>query len=272
MTTDHPAADAAAPFSVPSLDRAADQIRTATSVLTALARQFPTAVVPRCPGWDVTELAGHLGQVQRWVTHVLATRAHDRPAAGSTERAPSERSVIADWVDAGVGPLVDALQAVGADTTVWNFAGLAPVSSFWWRRMVNEAWVHAIDGAAAVGSDQTMPLDVAVDVVDEFLALLPGRKLAAIPDASIGGSLHLHATDDFGTAADAHLSGEWMIELEGGTLRVDHGHGKGAAAVRGRAHDLALFVWGRESAADSTRFEVFGDQAVVTAWEAIGAF
>src|SRR5690606_40151139 len=49
-----------------------------------------------------------------------------------------------------------------------------------------------------------------------------------------GVTLHLHATDELGTA------GEWLIHGPPDGVRWEHGHGKGTAAARGRAADLLL--------------------------------
>jgi uncharacterized protein (TIGR03083 family) len=244
------------------------EIRTATGLMLDALDAAPTAAVPSCPGWDVTALAGHLSQVQHWVTAIVAGQLTDRPAPGTTGRAPTDPAELRPWMVSGLDELIAILESAGHDRPAWNFAGAPPTSAFWWRRMVNEAWVHATDAAAAMPADHQLsarkiPSEVAIETVNEFLDLMPVRKLAAAPNASIGGSLHLHATD-------AH--GEWMITLEGGTLTVEHGHGKGAAAVRGTAHDLALFVWARSSAINNPRYEIFGDETVVANWQAIGAF
>jgi len=48
-------------------------------------------------------------------------------------------------------------------------------------------------------------------------------------------------------------------------LNVTNEHGRGDAAVRGTASDLALFMWNRRLPG----LEYFGDEAVVEAWLAI---
>lgn len=243
-------------------------IRLATALLAAATDTSPSAPVPACPGWTIADLTAHLGQVQRWATAIVGAGHDERPAPASAFVAPTEPSDLTDWLLDGVEPLVAALLAAGSDSPAWNFARRPAVSAFWWRRQSCEAWIHAADAAEARGEANPIPPRSAVSIVDEFLALLPGAKLGRLPDASIGGSLHLHATDPGLDGA-----GEWMLELEGGRLFVEHGHGKGAAALRGPAAELAAWVWGRRDAiAGSGSFEIFGDSAVVRAWQAIGAF
>jgi len=72
-----------------------------------------------------------------------------------------------------------------------------------------------------------------------------------------GESLHLHATD---------VDGEWMIELHPDGFRWEHAHGKGTVAVRGRASDLMLLMYGRLSADDGERFTCFGDTELLVRW------
>jgi predicted lipid carrier protein YhbT len=136
-------------------------------------------------------------------------------------------------------------------------------AAFWSRRMAHETAVHRADAELANELDLTpMPIDLAIDGVDEFFSLYPSRVLSKTPAADLGGSLHLHATDGHG---------EWMISLRAGKLTVEHGHGKGDAAVRGPATDLLWGVWGRIPLTGD-RFQRFGDESVVRNLESIGAF
>jgi hypothetical protein len=71
-----------------------------------------------------------------------------------------------------------------------------------------------------------------------------------------GQTLHLHATD---------ADGEWMITLDPDGYTWEHGHGKGTVAVRGRAADLLLLLYGRTAPTEDT-FQVFGDTALLAHW------
>lgn len=270
--SDHAAADTTPADTTPAdTSPGADDlgsIRVATSLLAAAAVTSRSVPVPACPGWTIADLAAHLGQVQRWATAIVGAGHAERPGPASAFAAPTEACDITDWLLAGVEPLITALLAAGTDSPAWNFARRPAVSAFWWRRQSCEAWIHAADAAEAQGQANPIPPRSGVTIVDEFLTLLPGGKLARLADASIGGSLHLHATDPGLGGA-----GEWMLELDGGRLSVAHGHGKGAAALRAPAAELAAWVWGRRDAVNgSGPFEIFGDAAVVRAWQAIGAF
>jgi len=81
---------------------------------------------------------------------------------------------------------------------------------------------------------------------DVFLPASVGQ-----PIGGNGETLHLHATD---------AEGEWLLTMHADRVDVARGHAKGDAAIRGRAHDLLLMMWGREPLGE---VEVFGDPAVV---------
>jgi hypothetical protein len=96
--------------------------------------------------------------------------------------------------------------------------------------------------------------------VSEWLDLVSARPRSDAPPVLEDGlTLHLHATD-----GDLGPGGEWMIRSSGGAVSWEHGHGKGTAAVRGRASDLLLAVLRRSSAGGEV--EIIGDAAVWANW------
>jgi len=58
-----------------------------------------------------------------------------------------------------------------------------------------------------------------------------------------------------------------MVGDDQGGLTVTHEHGKGDAAVRGPASQLLLWIWGRPV----SEVQVFGDDAVAAAWQALAS-
>jgi uncharacterized protein (TIGR03083 family) len=234
-----------------------------TQLMLLCLEQQPAAPVPTCPGWDVARLVGHTSRVHRMATAIVSRGMMDRPSAADTIAPPEDVSRLAQYVHVGLTDLIRTLTETPADRPAWNMAGQPPTASFWHRRMAHETAVHRVDAQLAAG-ESVHPIDPlhAIDGVDEFLTLFQARVLPQHPDASIGGSLHLHATDG---------PGEWMITLEGGALKVDHGHGKGDAAIRGAAADLFLALWGRAQW-NSPFFEYFGNRAVADSFTSLGAF
>jgi len=123
--------------------------------------------------------------------------------------------------------------------------------------MRNETVVHLWDARTAAGVTESIERNRAVDGIEEFYVVSAGAsKLFNRPFPQ--GSLHLHCTDG---------PGEWTVnrgetELD---LVLTHEHAKGDAAVRGSASDLLLWIWGRPGG----EVEIFGDQAVADAWQAL---
>ena len=248
------------PVALPYLDH----VLADSMAIAGFARAHGATAVPSCPGWDVTRLAGHVGRVQR-MAHTCVTQQLTSPPAGDqSAKPPADASEVADWLAEATAALVPVLLGTAPDSPAWNFTQGSQTAAFWPRRMAHESAMHRRDADMAVNGDGAAPMDTAlsIDGVDEFLSMF-GRVLGSRPEADIGGSLHLHATD---------ADGEWMIGVAHGQLTVEHGHGKGDAAIRGTASDLLLGVWGRRSLLLDDCFQRFGDDEVVTRWMDLGAF
>jgi uncharacterized protein (TIGR03083 family) len=234
-----------------------------TSLLLDALVAGPIQAVPTCPGWTIGRLAGHVGRVHRMAARIVRLELKDPPASTHLLAPPDHPDDLAEYVRSGLAEVLDALENAEPNAHAWNMVGAPFQASFWSRRLAHETAVHRADAQLAAG----LPLapvhpDLAIDGIDEYFALIPNRVLAARSDASLGGSLHLHATDG---------PGEWMIEIESGVLTVTHGHGKGAAAIRGTASDLLFGVWGRLGM-QGPQFECFGNPEVRDRFVEIGAF
>jgi hypothetical protein len=99
---------------------------------------------------------------------------------------------------------------------------------------------------------------MAVDGIDEMVdVFLPAS--AGQPIGGNGETLHLHATD---------AEGEWLLTMQADRIDVARGHAKGDAAIRGRALDLLLIVWGR---APLGEIETFGDPSIVSRFQTLAS-
>jgi hypothetical protein len=94
--------------------------------------------------------------------------------------------------------------------------------------MAQETAEHAWDALAAVGKEEPIERELAVDGIDEYLEFF----LPAEPPKDLG-SIHLHTTDG---------PGEWLIKPGAAGWTITRQHAKGAAAVRATASDL-LLLW-----------------------------
>jgi uncharacterized protein (TIGR03083 family) len=197
----------------------------------------PGAAVPAAPGWDATELLRHVGTVHGRARVVLETGTLERPTVENGMLADAPRVGVGDWYRDGLAALVRSIRRLDdPDRPVYSFAPMHRRAGFWPRRVVHETSVHRVDAEQAVGRP-VGPLEplVAVDGIDELLTVFV-PMLAGDRSPGDGRSVHLHATD---------AQGEWLVTFEPGGVRIDRGHVKGDAAVRGPGGRLFLWLWGR---------------------------
>ena len=226
--------------------------------------------VPSCPGWDLGDLAAHIGGVwSSWFTRVEDHIVTSEQARGMTPSARPGDDLLLDWASAAHNGILTALIEAPSDQPVWTWTG-APRDIEWLRRrMVQETAVHRWDAANAVGLPYEIPTAVAADGIDEFLMWFAGRRRDRATEP-VGGTVHLHCTDTDAVVAEGSdrreaAGGEWLVtRLENGRCDVVREHAKGDAAIRGRAHDLLLWCWGRTDGP----VEILGDAAVAERFRA----
>jgi uncharacterized protein (TIGR03083 family) len=226
--------------------------------LTAIGADRLDVPVPSCPAWNVGQLLGHLGWVYRWVAATLLADPADPPHPRTIERAPAGAEVVG-WFAGALQDVLDALDHTEPDRVYSTFIGPQP-ARWWIRRMAHETTIHRWDAQNALGPTDPIDPALAVDGIDEALDTYVVRRFDLAAFGAEGETLHLHATD---------TEGEWMLTMAPVGLTWSHGHGKGDAAVRGRAEDLLLFLMGRRSA---DGLEVFGDTALPGRWQAAATF
>jgi uncharacterized protein (TIGR03083 family) len=210
--------------------------------------------VPSCSGWNLGELAWHLGEVwYRWGLFVADGIASIEQVRELTPPQRPADAELVEWVSVSHNALYSALVRARPDQEVWTWTGANRDVEWVQRRMALETAVHRWDAANAVGLPFEVPTDVAADGIDEFLTWFAGRRMSpnAIP---VGGTVHLHCTD-----TDSDAAGEWLVSsLDETGAQFTREHAKGDAAVRGRAHDLLMWVWRREAGP----VEILGDSDV----------
>lgn len=229
-----------------------------------------TTPVPSCPGWNVGQLARHLGGSHRWVETIVRTRASQPPPDDHfrdlAPYADEDPAVLDPWLAEGAAQLADTLRAAGPDAQVWTpMPGHAGGAHFFARRMAHETLIHRADAALAVGDDFTVDADVAIDALDEWMELgslpqlfdyHPGRRELLGPDRT----LHFHATD-----TPPESAAEWLVDLTGDTPTWRRTHEKATIAVRGPLTDLLLLVYHRRPAT-SPSLEILGDGRLLHFW------
>ena len=213
-----------------------DEVRRFVTVL----RQDPHgAAVEHCPGWTLTDLALHLGQVHRWA-EVAARDGHGRhqPPAG-----PREPAALADWYEQGARSLISTLRELDPDTPCWTFAP-PPVTGFWRRRQALETVVHRWDAERCAGRPSPIDPWLASDGVDEVVGTLFPRQVERGRTTQPEVAVRLVASDT------GHA---WTL-----------GSGPVAGDVSGTAEPLLLLLW-RRTTLDDPALTVSGDVTAVRA-------
>ena len=223
-----------------------------------LARGDLDAPVPTCPEWTLRDLIEHTGQVHRWQAEACRVDAGGFPDVATMQATPADGQSHAEWFQQGVEAAVATMQAVAPGEARWTWAKPqgGDTSDWYFRRIAQETLVHRIDAELAAGAgvtdvDATFAADGVAEMFEVFVPLAAGQ-----PIGGDGETIHLHATD-----ADS----EWLITLHAERVDAVPGHAKGDAALRGRASDLLLMVWGREPLG---AVEHLGDERVIATFTA----
>ena len=220
-------------------------VRRESAALAQAARKDLKPMVPSCPEWSVSDLVWHVGGIHRhriW----LINEHPDGPKGFKIER-PSDDAIV-DWFIDGAEKLSQVLESHDATEKVWTWFPSDQSVGFWQRRMAQETAVHRWDGEDAVGDANEIEPWLAADGVAEFFDTLLLMQ-DELPKGD-GETIHVHAND---------APSEWVITLAADGARVERGHGKGDAGLRGTASDLLLALWRR---IPLDKVEVLGDRAV----------
>ncbi len=215
--------------------------------------------VPSCPGWDVEQLVQHLGFIYGRLALVVSARRTEAPDRSEIP-APPDGDAVLGWFAEQRTEMLTALGSADGESAVWNWTNKSPgPTSFWFRRMAHETLIHRVDIELA-GGDEATPGDpeVSADTVTEFFELFYPLFENQPLETSIGGSLHLHATD----ISDA----EWTIDPRRGSSSLTREHAKADVALRGGAFDLACWTWGR---LPTERLEIFGQRQIAQRFQEV---
>jgi uncharacterized protein (TIGR03083 family) len=209
--------------------------------------------VPTCPEWRLADLFEHLGQVFTfWRTQLEAAAPKARTEPESDVMRPG--SDLMAWFEDAVALLDAALDHRDPDEPCWNWSGADLTARWVCRRMALESAVHRYDAELSVGAPTPVGRDLAVDGIDEWLAVHLATDVPETPDASLGGVLCLACADD---------SAAWTVEVTGGRLRWREGRGPADAVLVGSASDLYLYSWNRRSL---DALDLTGRHEVAAAW------
>lgn len=206
------------------------------------------AQVPTCPEWTLLDLAHHIGTGRRaWAATVAAgPAATGKAAPADPTLPPDDRGALVEWLVESTRLLLDALAEAGPDRGCWTWWGdsqspstCAAVA----RHQLQEVSVHTYDAELTVHGTASLPTEVALDGVEEFLATC---------NATTSPWPHDPATLDYvvteGRAWRLHLSGDGARAER---LAAPAGQGgpqqPADVSAHAAASDVVLFMYGRRN-------------------------
>ncbi|MGZ4723690.1 MAG: maleylpyruvate isomerase family mycothiol-dependent enzyme [Ilumatobacteraceae bacterium] len=216
----------------------------ATTLADAAGAAGLDAEVPTTPGWTVADLVLHVGEVHRWATATVASKATKLSDVPGDSRGPlPERADTITWFRDGAARLCETLAV--ADPSIEYAAFLhdpmTPRLLFWARRQTLETSMHRVDAESATGRCTGFAPDLAVDGIDEFLTgFLPRSRT----------TLHADAPRRLQVAPD-YSDRRWTVTIST-EMPMTTRSGAGAetsvdCCVSGSASDIYLALWNRGS-------------------------
>jgi uncharacterized protein (TIGR03083 family) len=211
------------------------------------------APVPTCPGWKISDLVLHMGEVHRWATAAVAAKASklgDVP--GDSLGDLPEPSAATDWLRRGAETLCETLVAGDPDFEYAAFLTdpASPRLLFWARRQALETTVHRADAESALGRCTPLGHDIALDGIDEFLTgFLPRSRTPLRADAP-------HCLQ----IAPDYSEQRWTVSISSEMPVTERRATDADCVVSGPASDIYLALWNRGSM-ESLKIE--GDAAAI---------
>lgn len=218
--------------------------------------------VATCPGWNVLDLAEHLGVIHRWAEELVRLRSSVRIAREANDEVRA--AVSPEWIKMGGDQLVATLLAAVPDDEMWAW-GLDQHVRFWSRRQLHETLVHRMDLELAAQIEPGADSVIALDAIDEYLYNI--EKVAKrSPDLS-----SLRGNGERLAFRDRDSEVLWSISFGEDGFEVSKEGGPFTTELVGAPVELLLVIL-RRRAVDSAQVEVIGDRHLVDFWLSHSAF
>jgi uncharacterized protein (TIGR03083 family) len=203
----------------------------------------PDAAVPTCPGWTVTDLTRHVGQVYLHKTTAMREGAEpdDWPPKDLAEEEPLA------LLDRAYAELRHEFATRRPGDPVGTWYTRDQTVGFLIRRMAQETVIHRIDAELGAGQPVApIPDDLAIDGIDELLKVFVAYGVAEwsqyFTDVLGGSPGRTYAVRTDGAA--------WRVRTGPGTFTVADAEADPAdATVSGPPAAVLRWVWNRENGA-----------------------
>ncbi|MGZ4635594.1 maleylpyruvate isomerase N-terminal domain-containing protein [Oryzihumus sp.] len=207
--------------------------------------------VPTCSEWTLFDLVQHLGAGRRrWAATIAAgPDATAKVAPLGDVAAPGEREALLDWLAASTQQLLDALREAGPDRGCWTGWGASQsphTCGAVARHQLQEIAVHTYDAQSTLGGPQPLPVEVALDGVEEFLFTC-NATTSAWPHTPTAFEYHATEGCSWRLTVDGDGARSARIPAPGPTPATAAARDPDAAgaSARGAASELVLVMYGR---------------------------
>jgi uncharacterized protein (TIGR03083 family) len=217
-----------------------------------------TAAVPSCPGWTVTDLTRHVGEVYLHKTLAMREGAEPDPWPPQ-ELAHEEPLALLDRAYAG---LLDEFAARKPEDPAGSWYTPDQTVGFWIRRMAQETVIHRIDAELGTGQPVApVPADLAVDGIDELLKVFVAYSVAGWA----GDFTDILANSPGRTYTVRTDGAAWRARSGPGLFTVADGPGSDApnVTVSGAPTAVLRWLWNREGPGEPSGVTVEGPTEAV---------
>jgi uncharacterized protein (TIGR03083 family) len=260
-----------------SYDRYCAEIVNQTDLLRSRIRHADmTITVPTCPEWNVGQLLRHVGGAHRSIERTVRTRSTSAPSDDQwrdlSDYTNEDHAELDAWLAEGAARLADTLREAGPDATVFNpIPRGEQTPMFSARRMTHETVVHRADALIALGEEFHVEPDVALDAVDEWMALGSIPEILDVhPEKrallELDETLNFHATD-----VDPAANADWVIDLTGTTIVWRRARDTSAACVNASLTDILLILY-RRRPLNCEGTTIDGNTQLLDAWRELASF
>ncbi len=207
------------------------------------------AHVPSCAGWQLRDLAHHMGYIHRWARLSAATAA--RPDESQIDAppplGPDEPAELAEWLRTGVEALITTLAVLAPEAPTWHPFTVARVAAVWPRRQAHELAVHRWDAEHAVGAETPFDAALAADFVREYFEVIVPRVAGRDGRTPPTGTVRISFTDNGnGTGTGTDTGDSFVVRVDGTGVSVVADDAQIVdAELSGPAAELVLALWNR---------------------------